>query len=63
MGSSESKELEACGYLYVEVANVTINAGQTIEGIVHLDLRKPFLCRNLILRFEGYEKTKWNKRE
>ena len=52
MGSSESK-LDVAGHLHIELNNVTICAGQDIEGVVHLDLRKPFSTQNLRLRLEG----------
>ena len=59
MGKQESSLLTYVD-LYLEIVNITATAGEALNGVVHIDLKKPIRSQNISLRLDGFEKSKWN---
>ena len=58
MGNKESK-LDVAGEMYIELNHVTINAGQPIEGTLHLNMKKPMSSHHISINLGGTEITKY----
>ncbi|CDW76135.1 UNKNOWN [Stylonychia lemnae] len=63
MGASDSRHNFQHGHLYVQLYKTTYNAGETMQGVVHLSLSQQFPTKVLQLEFSGYEKTFWITKE
>eukprot|EP00347_Sterkiella_histriomuscorum_P004579 403359926 len=63
MGSSDSRHQFTNGHLYIQINQAQFNAGDTIEGVVHLQLNEKFPAKILQLEIYGAEKTFWITKE
>ena len=58
MGGKDSK-YASHGNIFIQMKEGTHNAGAIMEGVVHLDLTRPYPARSLKLVFEGNESVNW----
>eukprot|EP00347_Sterkiella_histriomuscorum_P017271 403350027 len=62
MGSSDSRHqitTDHNGHLYIQINQIEFNAGDIIDGVVHLQLNEKFLAKSLELEIYGAEKIYW----
>lgn len=48
------------GYLHIETNSRNFQAGEAVQGVIHLYLSRPVQIRTLILKFKGVELGMWN---
>ena len=49
--------------MHLELPKQEFTAGETVTGIVHLQVHKKYPARTVCLEIKGTEKTKWKSNE
>ena len=59
MGGKGSKQIGEHGTMFLQLNTIDNDAGSILSGTLHLDIKKPYQSKMIVLRFEGAEKTEW----